>query len=192
VASPRFFVFCTVTRAEEQALAQGQAVTYTTGVGRNGHLAAENVVPSSGGGGGAGGAPKGAAACGKSNRHMEKPTAAAVSEASSMRKEQVPSWEDNMMKLKDRVDPAGVCAAMPTGVVASVKDLEAKGFGFIKPDSGEAASRRARARSTRSLRSCARHVWFLFCTRVAPPQACTSARAHAAACHRPESARTVT
>jgi hypothetical protein len=64
-----------------------------------------------------------------------------------MRKEQVPSWEDNMMKLKDRVDPAGVCAAMPTGVVASVKDLEAKGFGFIKPDNGEAASCRARAHS---------------------------------------------
>ena len=117
------------------------------------------------------GAPKGAAACGKSPRRTEKQTAATVFEASSMRKEQVPSWEDNMMELKDRVDPAGACAAMPTGVVASVKNLEAQGFGFIKPDSGEAASGRARARSARSLRSCARHVWFLFCTRVAPPQA---------------------
>jgi cold shock CspA family protein len=42
------------------------------------------------------------------------------------------------------LNPAGVCAAM-TGVVSSVKDLEGKGFGFIKPDNGEAASRRARA-----------------------------------------------
>ena len=48
---------------------------------------------------------------------------------------------------QDRVDPARVCAPMPTGVVANVKDLEAKGFGFIKPDNGEAASRRARAHS---------------------------------------------
>jgi len=42
------------------------------------------------------------------------------------------------------LNPAGVCAAM-TGVVSSVKDLKGKGFGFIKPDNGEAASRRARA-----------------------------------------------
>jgi cold shock CspA family protein len=179
-----FFHFGGEGNQNVQALAQGQAVTYTTGVGRCGRPAAENVVPSSGGGGGAGGAPQGAAACGKSPRRTEKPTAAAVSEASSMRKEQEPSWEDNMMKLKDRVDPAGVCAAMPTGVVANVKDLEDNGFGFIKPDSGEAASGRARARCARSLRSCARHVWFLFCTRVSP--------AYAAVCHRPESARTVT
>jgi Ran GTPase-activating protein (RanGAP) involved in mRNA processing and transport/cold shock CspA family protein len=96
-----FFHFRGEGNQNVQALAQGQAVTYTTGVGRNGHLAAENVVPSSGGGGGAGGAPKGAAACGKSNRHMEKPTAAAVSQASSMRKEQVPSWEDDMRRLRD-------------------------------------------------------------------------------------------
>ena len=61
-----FFHFRGEGNQNVEALAQGQAVTYTTGVGRNGHLAAENVVPSSGGGGGAGGAPKGAAACGKS------------------------------------------------------------------------------------------------------------------------------
>jgi hypothetical protein len=71
-----------------------------------------------------------------------------------------------------------VCATMPTGVIFNVKDL-AKGYGFIKPDNGEEASR-ARARSDRSLRRCSRHVRFLFCTRVAPPQACASVRAHAA------------
>ena len=43
------------------------------------------------------------------------------------------------------VDTAGVRAAMATGVVSNVKHLEGKGFGFIKPDNGEAASRRARA-----------------------------------------------
>jgi len=66
---------------------------------------------------------------------------------------------------------------MPTGVAANVKDLEAKGFGVIKPDNGEAASRRAQAR------------YRPLSARVAPLQACASARAHAAACHRPESVR---
>ena len=46
---------------------------------------------------------------------------------------------------RTKVDTAGVRAAMATGVVSNVKHLEGKGFGYIKPDNGEAASRRARA-----------------------------------------------
>lgn len=69
----------------------------------------------------------------------------------------------------DRVDSAGVCAAMPTGVITNVKDLEGKGFGFIKPDNGEASSRRMRARP-RPLSAQLRSVCAFFSTTVSPPR----------------------
>ena len=55
--------------------------------------------------------------------------------------------QDTHTYIQERVDPARVCAPMPTGVVTDIKNLEATGFGFIKPDNGEAASCRARAHS---------------------------------------------
>ena len=64
------------------------------------------------------------------------------------------------------VDTSGMGAETSTGVVSNVKHLEDKGFGFIKPDNGKAASRRARA-----------------CSRP-------HSLGHAAACHGPECAHT--
>jgi cold shock CspA family protein len=69
------------------------------------------------------------------------------------------------------------------------KILRPRGSGSSSPTTVRQPAAAREHVPARSLRSCSRRLRFLFCTRVAPPQACASARAHAAACHRPESAR---
>jgi hypothetical protein len=103
------------------------------------------------------------------------------------------------------VDTAGMCAAVATGVVSNVKDLEGKGFGFIKPENGEQPAAMfppALCAVALGMRDVYLGFWVLgLVLRLAcavsvlhpfAPEACVSASWHAATCHRPDSARTVT